>query len=98
MPEFEDYYVIQGGAEGGRDCVCSAVSSDRRRTSLLARLGVASGWACLDVGCGGGDVALKLATLAHPATVVGIDADGPHWRSPAMGRRCRLQERRVPDG
>ena len=42
---------------------------------LLARLGVAAGWRCLDVGCGGGDVTTRLAELAHPATVVGIDID-----------------------
>jgi SAM-dependent methyltransferase len=44
---------------------------------LLARLGVAAGWRCLDVGCGGGDVTVTLAELADPAPVVGIDVDVP---------------------
>ena len=99
-PEFEDYYVIQGGAEGrARLRVLSRVVGPTTDEPAGPPLGVASGWACLDVGCGGGDVALKLATLAHPATVVGIDADGPQLeiaRHEAAAVGC--VERRVPDG
>ena len=99
-PEFEDYYVIQGGAEGrARLRVLSRVVGPTT-DELLARLGVASGWACLDVGCGGGDVALKLATLAHPATVVGIDADGPQLeiaRHEAAAVGCANVEFRMVD-
>ncbi len=77
MPKFEDYYVIDGGAEGrARLRVLSRVVGPTT-DELLARLGVASGWACVDVGCGGGDVTAKLAVLAQPATVVGIDVDEP---------------------
>jgi SAM-dependent methyltransferase len=44
--------------------------------SLLERLGPRDGLACLDVGCGGGDVTLELARRVAPhGTVVGVDID-----------------------
>ena len=45
--------------------------------SFLARIGVASGWDCVDVGCGNGTVTLVLARIASPdGRVVGLDLDG----------------------
>ena len=44
--------------------------------SLLQRSGLRPGMACLDVGCGGGDVSFDLARLVGPSgRVVGIDID-----------------------
>jgi len=77
MSNFEDHYVIRGGSAGrARLRVLSRVVAPTT-DSLLARLGVAAGWRCLDVGCGGGDVTVRLAELAAPAAVVGIDVDVP---------------------
>src|SRR5262245_45563578 len=44
--------------------------------ALLDAVGVAAGARCLDVGCGGGHVAIELGRLVGPAgRVVGIDLD-----------------------
>lgn len=69
-------YVLRGGAEGaGRLEVLAAAAWPATRR-LLDRLGVGPGWSCLDVGCGNGDVAIRLATLVGPAgRVVGEDID-----------------------
>jgi ubiquinone/menaquinone biosynthesis C-methylase UbiE len=42
---------------------------------LLARVGVPPGASCLDVGCGGGDVTVKLRALTGDGTVLGVDVD-----------------------
>jgi SAM-dependent methyltransferase len=44
-------------------------------TALLDRVGVADDAACLDVGCGGGDVTLELARRARGGRIVGLDLD-----------------------
>ncbi len=45
-------------------------------TSLFDRLGLYDGLACLDVGCGGGDVTLELARRVAPkGKAVGADID-----------------------
>ena len=44
--------------------------------AFLSRLGLASGWACLDVGCGDGQVTLAMARVAGSSgRVVGVDVD-----------------------
>ncbi len=44
--------------------------------ALLDTIGVAAGWRCVDLGCGGGHVALELARRTTPdGRVVGIDLD-----------------------
>jgi len=70
-------YVIRGGEEGkARLRVVSQALWPTTR-ALLERIGVTPGMACLDVGCGGGDVALALAALVGPGGhVTGIDMDG----------------------
>ena len=75
MSNLEDHYVIRGGSEGRARLRVLGRVVGPTTDELLARLGVAAGWRCLDVGCGGGDVTARLAELAHPATVVGIDID-----------------------
>jgi ubiquinone/menaquinone biosynthesis C-methylase UbiE len=45
-------------------------------SAFLSRLGLRGGWACLDVGCGGGQVTLELARAVGPTgRAVGIDID-----------------------
>ena len=44
--------------------------------AFLSGLGLASGWACLDVGCGDGQVTVAMARVAGPSgRVVGVDVD-----------------------
>lgn len=69
-------YVIRGGVEGrDRLRLLSEVMGPGTH-ALLAEVGVAAGAACLDVGCGGGDVTLELARAIGPTgRVVAVDAD-----------------------
>lgn len=69
-------YVIQGGVEGReRLRLLTEVMGPSTRV-LLAEVGVPAGSACLDVGCGGGDVTFELARVAGPAgRAVGVDLD-----------------------
>ena len=68
-------YVINGGPQG-RDrlrVLSSAMSATTG--ALLARLAAPATGRWLDVGCGGGDVARRIAVEQPAATVVGIDLD-----------------------
>ena len=69
-------YVIRGGVEGReRLRLLSAVMGPSTR-ALLAEVGIAAGAACLDLGCGGGDVTLELARALGPGgRVLGVDLD-----------------------
>ena len=69
-------YVIRGGVEGReRLRLLSAVMGPSTR-ALLAEVGIAAGSACLDLGCGGGDVTLELARALGPGgRVLGVDLD-----------------------
>ncbi len=69
-------YVIRGGIEGReRLRLLSEVMGPSTR-ALLTEVGVPAGSTCLDVGCGGGDVAFELARTAGPTgRVVGVDLD-----------------------
>src|SRR5262245_64941 len=69
-------YIIRGGVEGReRLRLLSDVMGPSTR-ALLAEVGIPVGSACLDVGCGGGDVAFELARAAGPSgRAVGIDFD-----------------------
>jgi ubiquinone/menaquinone biosynthesis C-methylase UbiE len=71
-----DHYIIRGGVEGRERL--RVLSRVMRPTTLgrLDHVGVGVGMTCLDVGCGGGDVAIDLARLVGPTgKVVGIDID-----------------------
>jgi ubiquinone/menaquinone biosynthesis C-methylase UbiE len=72
----KSHYVIRGGIEGrNRLRILSRVMWPST-LSLLQRAGIQLGMACLDVGCGGGDVSCELARLVGPAgRVVGMDID-----------------------
>jgi SAM-dependent methyltransferase len=68
-------YVIQGGRDGReRLRVLSSAVADTTE-ALLDRLVVPVDGRWLDVGCGGGDVALTIARRHPRAVVVGIDFD-----------------------
>ena len=69
-------YVIRGVVEGReRLPVLARVTGDSSK-ALLDRLDLRDGLACLDAGCGGGDVTLELARRVAPSgRVVGVDAD-----------------------
>ncbi len=71
-------YVIKGGVEGReRLRLLSEVMGPSTR-ALLAEVGIPPGSACLDVGCGGGDVTFELARAVGPSgRVVGVDRDQP---------------------
>jgi ubiquinone/menaquinone biosynthesis C-methylase UbiE len=72
----EDHYVIATG-RAGRDRlrILTRVFAETT-TRLLDSAGVGQGMVCLDVGCGGGDVATELARRVGPGgRVVGIDLD-----------------------
>ena len=69
-------YIIRGGLSGRERL--RVISRVMRPTTLalLDRVGVPEGARCLDVGCGGGDVALELAARAgSTGRVVGVDLD-----------------------
>jgi SAM-dependent methyltransferase len=84
-------YVIRGGVEGReRLRLLSEVMGPSTR-ALLAEVGIAAGSACLDLGCGGGDVTFELARAVGPSgRVIGVDLDEV---TVGMARREAEEER-----
>jgi 2-polyprenyl-3-methyl-5-hydroxy-6-metoxy-1,4-benzoquinol methylase len=76
MNALSERYVIRGGSEGReRLRVLSRVLAPGT-LALLESAGVRPGMACLDVGCGGGDVAFELGRLVGAeGRVLGLDLD-----------------------
>jgi len=71
-----DHYVIRGGVEGRERLRILARVMQPTTSSLFDRVRIDAGMACLDVGCGGGDVTLDLARRVGPeGRVVGWDID-----------------------
>jgi ubiquinone/menaquinone biosynthesis C-methylase UbiE len=71
-----DHYIIRGGVEGRERLRILARVMRPTTRGLLDRVGIEARMVCLDVGCGGGDVALDLADLVGPeGRVVGWDID-----------------------
>lgn len=69
-------YVIRGGAEGKKRLALLARTLWPTTSQLLRRAGLAEGMDCLDLGCGGGDVALEMAAWVGPeGSVAAIDLD-----------------------
>src|SRR5262249_18534364 len=69
-------YAIRGGVEGRERLRMLARVMRPFTQGLFERIGIREGMACLDAGCGGGDVTFDLARRAGPAgRVVGIDLD-----------------------
>jgi len=70
-------YTIAGGLSDAHRLARQAHVMAAASGAFLARVGLADGWACLDVGCGDGQVTIALAEAAGPSGLtVGVDIDG----------------------
>ena len=70
------HYVIRGGRDGRERLRLLGGMMRPYALRLFDRLGICEGMACLDVGCGGGDVTLELARIVgRSGKVVGTDLD-----------------------
>jgi ubiquinone/menaquinone biosynthesis C-methylase UbiE len=68
-----DYLIHESPVETHREAVLAGVMSDAS-ARLFREIGVAEGWNCLDVGSGGGQVALALGGLVgRSGSVTGVD-------------------------
>ena len=69
-------YIIRGGVEGKKRLEVLARAMWPTTSRVLEQAGLAPAMTCLDLGCGGGDVTLQLATIVGPkGQVVGLDMD-----------------------
>jgi 2-polyprenyl-3-methyl-5-hydroxy-6-metoxy-1,4-benzoquinol methylase len=69
-------YVIRGGEQGYERLRLLARERWPATAALFGRAGLAPGMRCVDLGCGGGQVTLELASLVAPGgSVVGVDMD-----------------------
>ena len=69
-------YPIRGGKEGKRRLDLLARVMLPTSMQLLDRVGLIRGMKCLDVGCGGGHVAISMARIVGPeGRVIGTDTD-----------------------
>src|SRR5919206_473638 len=69
-------YTIAGGLADAQRLARQAHVMASESSAFLSRIGLASGWACLDVGCGDGQVTLAMARAAGPSgRAVGVDMD-----------------------
>lgn len=74
----QDDYIIRGGIEGRERLRILSRVLQPTTLDLLRRAGARPGLSCLEVGCGGGDVACDLARLVAPGgRVLGTDIDRP---------------------
>ena len=70
-------YTIAGGLTDAQRLARQAHVMAEATGAFLSRLGLTSGWASLDVGCGDGQVTIAMARVAGPTgRTVGIDVDG----------------------
>jgi len=67
-------YVLRGGREGYERLRLLARARRADTLALFDLAAVQPGWRCLDVGCGGGEVAFEVARLVGPSGyVTGLD-------------------------
>ena len=72
----ERRYMIRGGLAGRERLRVLARAMRPTTLALLDRIELVDGARCVDVGCGGGDVALELAgRVGESGHVVGVDVD-----------------------
>jgi len=85
-------YIIAGGVAGKQRLEAIARALWPTTSALLNAAGVGPGMRVLDLGCGGGDVAFKLAALVGATgSVVGLDMDETKLalaRQAAAALRC----------
>ena len=75
-PDAAYRYAICGGNEGKKRLNVLARVLLPTTTQLLERVGVIAGMKCLDVGCGGGHVAILMARIVGTeGRVIGTDTD-----------------------
>jgi SAM-dependent methyltransferase len=95
------HYAIRGGIAGRERLRILARTLHGGTSALFDRLGVGAGLACLDVGCGGGDVTRELARRVGPrGRVVGVDIDAAKLdlaRQEAVAQRIANVEFRTLD-
>lgn len=76
------YYAIRGGLPGRERLRVLSHVMQPTTLALFRHVGAGPGMACLEVGCGGGDVALDLARMVGPeGSVIGTDIDPPSLKS-----------------
>jgi SAM-dependent methyltransferase len=68
-------YVIDGGRQGAARLAVLARVRASASENFLVRAGLLAGHRCLDLGCGSGELTYRLAELAAPGEVVGVDFD-----------------------
>jgi SAM-dependent methyltransferase len=68
-------YVIDGGRSGAARLAVLARVRASASEDFVRRAGLRPGDRCLDLGCGSGELTMRLAELAAPGEVVGIDFD-----------------------
>jgi ubiquinone/menaquinone biosynthesis C-methylase UbiE len=69
------HYVIRGGVQGRERLRLLSRVMWPTTSDLLGRVGVGPSARCLDLGCGGGDVTVRLASLVPTGWCVGVDLD-----------------------
>ena len=75
-PDAPHCYAIRGGKEGKKRLDLLARVMLPTTMQLLGRVGLIRGMRCLDVGCGGGHVAILIARTVGPeGRVIGTDTD-----------------------
>jgi SAM-dependent methyltransferase len=70
-----DSYVIDGGRPGAARLAVLARVRASASEDFVLRAGLQPGHRCLDLGCGSGELTCRLAELAAPGEVVGVDFD-----------------------
>jgi SAM-dependent methyltransferase len=69
-------YTIAGGLTDAQRLARQAHVMAAATDAFLSEVGLASGWACLDVGCGDGQVTVAMAQVSGAGgRVVGVDVD-----------------------
>lgn len=67
VPNTNHNYIISGGKPGADRLTILANATWPTSKSFLLRAGLTSGMRCLDVGCGNGEISLRLAALLTEA-------------------------------
>jgi len=68
-------YVIDGGRPGAARLAVLARVRASASEDFLLRAGLKAGDRCLDLGCGSGELTSRVAELAAPGEVIGVDFD-----------------------
>ena len=76
LPAVAGEYTIAGGLADAHRLARQAHVMAKATEAFLSRVGLASGWACLDVGCGDGQVTIMMSrAVGQSGRAVGLDVD-----------------------